>query len=69
MSNIQSTVLMILVLISWQQVARYHSKLGQWIQNWNLLPAISLTPQLFVRIAAPDETGMYVALVEIGRLP
>ncbi len=33
------------------------------------MPAISLTPQLFVRIAAPDEIGMYVALVEIGRLP
>jgi hypothetical protein len=37
--------------------------------NWNLLPAISLTPQLFVRIAALDEIGMYVAVVEIGRLP
>ena len=33
------------------------------------MPAIFLTPQLFVRIAAPDEIGMYVALVEIGRFP
>ena len=37
--------------------------------NRNLMPAISLTPQLFVRIDALDEIGMYVAVVEIGRLP